>query len=492
MSSLKKIISSSFLLSSEGILRKMVGLVSTLILARVLLPADFGIIAIAIMVMGLFEALKQFGGNMYLLRAEKVTDDMINTAWTIGLSSTTVFALLLAYSAPFVANYYDDERLTLVLWIYASMWIVQNIGSPGTILLKREQNYFPLVSLSIASKILSVIIAITIALIYENYWALIIGQYSMALTGSIGSYFIVKYRPRLCLKEFKVQWNFSSWWMLQSILGYVKTQLDTFLVSSMYDKGGLGSYHNMKYLSSMPTTFLIAPATEPLIADLAQTKNNHNYFAFKYNVSLLVPLCIAIPFCAFFIPHHELITLILLGSNWVEYSNLFSVFCVSVLTICVQQHAARVFVIHEKTKPLFYFELASFIIIFSLLLGLDIETVFTFALIKITTEAVFSFALFAYITIQYTGFRNFMICLSGIVPIVLSALFSTYTSLLVSTDNPILMQFIYTALIFITTFFVSLIFIAYLFSSKNKEWQYILDLLKKIAATAAEKLNLAH
>lgn len=490
MASLKKALTGSFLLSFESVLRKLVGLVSTLILARMLVPEDFGIIAIALMTMGLLEALKQFGGGAYILRAKTVTPGMLNTSWTIGFISSSFMAILSILLIPVATSYFEDDRLHNILLVYASLIIVKAAGNPGKFILKKEQNYLPIVKVTIIGKIISVIIAISVALTMKNYWALIAGQYAMALNGTIGSYFIHHHRPKLCLTGFKKQWQFSSWWLLQSIIGYCKSQADTFIVGSLFNKASLGSYHTIKYLASFPTTYLIGPAIEPLLAQLAPIKDNKNYFNQQYIISLIAPLCIAIPGCVFIFNFHELLTLTILGDNWQKYSVLFAVLCINIVTILIQNHANRVLVIHAKTKQLFYFQLVSFGLLYSYILTNDITSIYDFAIIIISFEFAFACVFFTYVSICYTSLKNYLLCLITSVPIIIASIFAIIISNLISFQAPLLIEFIITAISFGIIFLTLLIIQIYLLKGISKEWCYIWNLIVKIFNYFTEKLHL--
>ena len=151
-------------------------------------PEDFGIIAIALLVMGLFETIQQFEGGAYLMRSKEINDSMVNTSWTIGLIMSVILALALYLSIPLVVDYYEDPRLEAVLTIYSTLLIVRYFGNPATVYLRRSQNYLPLIKVTFTAKLLSVILAVGTAVTYKNYWALIIGQYSASLFSAIGSY----------------------------------------------------------------------------------------------------------------------------------------------------------------------------------------------------------------------------------------------------------------------------------------------------------------
>ena len=100
MSNAKKGVLGAFLLIAEALGKKSIGIVSTLILARVLVPEDFGVVAITTLIMGFIDALADTGANQYLQRCETVTDKIVNSAWTLNiLIKAPILGLLLLFSS---------------------------------------------------------------------------------------------------------------------------------------------------------------------------------------------------------------------------------------------------------------------------------------------------------------------------------------------------------------------------------------------------------
>jgi len=489
LSSLNKIFTSSFLLSFEAVLRKLVGLVSTLVLARLLVPEDFGLIAIALMVMGLIDAMKQFGGGTYLLKSERIDTDMINTSWTISFLANLLMALVLILATPYIAEYYTDDRLKGVLWAFSGIWLVRSLGNPALVMLRREQNYLPIVKLSIFTKVIAVIVVIISAIIFESYWALVLGQLTTYTLMTIGSYFLYHHKLKFCLNNFKEQWQFSSWWTLQSLVGFFQTQLDTFLVSSMYDKSALGSYHTIKYFASMPITFFLQPASEPLFVELRKIKDNKEYFNQQFNVSFLVTLLVAAPLALFLMQEHYLVTATLLGDNWTEYSGLFAIFCISIITYTLQRQALDTMVILGSTKGLFYFQILSFVTVYGILLYRNATTIMEFSTIKVGLEISIAALLFIYITLKYTSLRSIIHLVIASTPIIISLLICHYLNLKIDTEYPVFIQLVIAGLLFFTTYLVSLLFFCFLLRKSSPEWRYIWNLAERVVLNLTTKIR---
>ena len=99
---------------------RLIGFISTLILARLLAPDDFGIIAMASLVVGLADVLLGLGVNVALIQNRHPTQAHYDTAWTLRLAQMTVAAGLVCLSAPQAEIYFNDPRISSVLFVMAA------------------------------------------------------------------------------------------------------------------------------------------------------------------------------------------------------------------------------------------------------------------------------------------------------------------------------------------------------------------------------------
>ena len=98
---------------------KAVGVVNVIILARLLTPDDFGVIAMAMIIIGFLRALAETNVDSAVVRNENATEDDYNTAWTIRIISGIIMTTVLIVFAPFVSNYFNDARVVYVIQIIA-------------------------------------------------------------------------------------------------------------------------------------------------------------------------------------------------------------------------------------------------------------------------------------------------------------------------------------------------------------------------------------
>lgn len=464
----------SALLVGEGLINKTVGLISTLILARLLAPDDFGLVAIGVLLMGFVEILTKTDGMQYLIRSEKVTRDDLDTYWTLNLYLNSGLAGLFFLSAPLAAAYYGDERLISIIYFLCVQIVIQSLRSPSEAYLFRNHQYLPLAKVSIASKIAAVIVSASTAILFKTYWALLLGQFAHVVVSVIGTYIVAPYLPRLTLVNVKSQWSFSAWAIPQSVMGYLRTQLDTLIVSANYGKDMLGSYHVLKYLSYIPSANVIVPATQPLLVELAQLKSDKKAFSLQFNVSFIAVMILAVPIASIMITHHELIVHSFLGDQWVKFSPLLGSFALLVIATAMQQQANRVLIVHANTKHIFFYELVSFTCLYSVIFICDFDNLYTFTYLRVTIESIFALAYMSVISIKHTSLGNYLRLLIATLPIVASSIIGGYSSLLITdVSRYSIVNLALASAIFMLTFIASLIGFYWLFMRENEEWRFL-------------------
>jgi lipopolysaccharide exporter len=481
MSNLKKGVVGSLLLVVEAFLNKAIGLISTLILARVLLPEDFGIVAIAVLTIGFFAILSETGSAHYLLRAQSIDKSEVNTSWTINLILRLVLCVIIFGASYLAAAYFEDSRLTALIQVLALVFVFDALKNPAIIYLKRSQEYGKIVKVNIIGKFLAVCVAVSIALYFESYWALVAGQATSVFTGLIGNYLIYPFTPKFELSNAKRQWRFSGWMIPQSILGYFRTQLDTILVSSVFGKGELGSYHTMKYVAFIPTSNLIMPMTNTFLVEMRKAAFDANNFNNVFNASLLIPLLFAAPIAAFLFYFHESVVLVLLGNNWIQYSQLLGIFGLLVPASAVHRHCSRTLIIYNKPKHILIYELITFIVIYGVLFFVGLQDLFVFTYVRVGMEQILSLSFLLYISMKYTNSKTTLKLFFGVFLIATSCTIAIFLlSFVPVLSDYIVVNLAFKAVLFFVVFYIIFALFYVLVLRYFTEWQYIASLLIRV------------
>ncbi|MEM1145229.1 MAG: oligosaccharide flippase family protein [Pseudomonadota bacterium] len=417
----KRVLVGSALLVTRSFAIKFIGLLSTLVLARVLAPQDFGLVALATLALSFLEVFSRTGSAQYVLRASSVDDQLVNSAWTLDMVLKLAASALLALSSGSISGYYAEPKVIPILLALSGMMAFETLRNPGLWLLEREQEFGRIVTLSIASKVFAATVGVTIAILFKSYWALVIGQVINSVCQVLGSYVAHAYRPRICTTGIRRQLRFSGWLVPQALLGYGRTQLDTFLVSSAFGNAQLGSFTTMKYLAFLPGAHILLPATHPLLAELAQSKSNSSHFRLQHNLSLLVTLALAMTLSLSLAGTAQPLIKFVLGEQWVPYHRLFLWFALLLPAYAAFHHATRTLLVFGQTNVALFYELFAALFIFVPVLTLGVEDLERFTSLRVRLELVASFLFLLATTLRFTGVVNTLKLLMLSLPVVMGA-----------------------------------------------------------------------
>lgn len=255
-------------LSGAKALVNILALCSTFVLARLLTPEDFGLVAIATMLITVLASVTEMSLASALVHHAAPSDEHFNTAWTMNLLRALLVGGLLAGASPWVADFYDDQRLVPVLLLLAVSVVLGGLNNPKMVVLTRKLEFWQEFAVSVSQKVFGFVVGVGMALVFKSYWALVGGTLASQLAGVIASYCVVRYRPRFALSRARELWSFSIWITLSQIVNTLNWKLDHFLISTFVGARALGVYTVGDNLAGLPTRESVGPLEKTLFPGL--------------------------------------------------------------------------------------------------------------------------------------------------------------------------------------------------------------------------------
>lgn len=376
----KRVFVSSLWMLSIKFIQRGLGLVSTLILARLLVPADFGVVAIIAIVVQFFNTFSNVGSDQYLIQKQTLDDADLHTAFSINVVFKMVLWAILFALAPYVSGYFDRPDLTWPLRVAASALLISAFTSPGVSLLKRELRYRNLLFLSITQKLLSFSVVMVIAFTAPSFWALIAGDLVAAAAFAFGSWFVHPYRARVGLRQFREQAAFSQWIIYRSLFGFVRAQSDTFVVSRHFSIEAIGIFQVAKSLSAMPASDIVAPAIDPLLSAFSRVRDDPADLGFKLRTALLAVSIMILPVCGYMVAFGGTIVETFLGAKWSDAHTVFIAMAPLVFTLAMSRIFESICITLRMLPHLLAYNIAStvFLVVCLLMLVDSDLALFTF------------------------------------------------------------------------------------------------------------------
>ncbi|WP_376087629.1 oligosaccharide flippase family protein [Roseomonas sp. CCTCC AB2023176] len=258
---------------------RAVGLVSIMFTARLLTPADFGVIGTAAIVIGLFDILRRTGAGEGLIRLKEIDREHVETAWTINLTVCAVVSAGLFVSAPLAAQLLNEPRLEEVLRVMCFLPVIDAFVSPGGSLFMRNMEFRREFILRFSQKVVATTLTVIGAFVTRDYWGLVGGMLAGSMVFTVVSYFLYPFRPRLHVRRLHDFLGFSAWSFLQGLASYVALTIDEIIVRRVAPTEVFGLYHTSRDLSRVFVSEFVAPAAAALLPGLARLQAEPRRFA---------------------------------------------------------------------------------------------------------------------------------------------------------------------------------------------------------------------
>jgi lipopolysaccharide exporter len=341
----KKVVKGGVWVFSLRILNRGLGFIRTIILARLLAPEDFGLMGIAMLSISTLETFSQTGFQAALIQKNENIESYLDTAWTVSAIRGLILFLILFFTAPLIAEFFNSPQATLIIRVIAVSTLFSGLSNIGMILFQKELEFNKLFFYELSATVVDLGVAVTLAFLLRNVWALVWGGLAANFVRLFMSYIIQQYRPRIGLdkEKFHELLSFGKWVLGSSILVFLITQGDDILVGKMLGITALGLYQMAYHISNLPATEithvisrLTFPAYSKLQDDLPKLKE-------AYLKVLQVTAFISIPLAGgIFILAPEF-TRIFLGNKWTAMVPPMQVLVMSGLVRSIQATTGPVF-----------------------------------------------------------------------------------------------------------------------------------------------------
>ena len=306
---------------------RILSLVKTIVLARLLLPNQFGIYGIAALILAFLEILTDTGINVFLIQEEDDVEHYVNTAWVVSILRGTLICLLIVLFSTFVSSFFKTPESRNILLLISIVPLIKGFINPSIVkfqkylLFKKEFIFRSFLTL------IEAVLTITFAIITKSAVSLVIGLLISAVFEMALSFYIAKPIPSLRFKieNFKLVFNRGKWITLAGIFEYLYRNLDNITVGKILGVTSLG-YYDMAYkISILPITEVsevFSKVTFPIYTKIKEDKKRLKKAFMKV---MLTTTVIVLPIVIILIIFTEPLVLLFLGKNWLPIINVLKV-----------------------------------------------------------------------------------------------------------------------------------------------------------------------
>ena len=302
-----------------------ISFVSGVLVARLLTPADFGLVAMASSCVALVSLIQDLGLNQATIQREKLSQGQMSALFWLSLVTSFFLAGLLALCAPAVAWFFGDARLTGVTVAFAFLILLGGSQSQPFAILNRELRFVTLAGLDVLSATVSAVAGVTVAWLTSSYWALLAGSLASGLTGIVCVWILCNFKPGRPSFEgdFKEIFRFGTGLSGFNILSYLARNADNVLIGRFYGAEQLGLYDRAYRLLLFPLMQIQTPLGRVMLPLLARLQSDPERYRTAFTECMSLLMMAVQPGLMLVVVFADDVFLILLGPHWVPAAPIF-------------------------------------------------------------------------------------------------------------------------------------------------------------------------
>jgi PST family polysaccharide transporter len=340
----------------------ILSMLSIFILARLLTPEDFGLVAIASVIATLLQSMVQIPVSQALIAIEKPIKEHFDTAFTINIIRTSLISLVLLTLALPIANFYDEPKVTSILIVFSIAALASGFTNPKFVIFEKSLNFSYLFFTNTLSKVLAIGVSIAIAFYTESYWALVIGSVITQMLNVVFTYCFLPYLPKFSLQKQEEILSFSIWVSLSHVINNINWKLDQLLIGKFFGTASLGVYNIGNELASLPTRETTTPLNRALFPAFSQLIHQPERFTNAYLTSISIFYSIILPIGFGLALVAEPLVLLALGKQWSGAIIVLEMLAATYAVACIASVTKAIAMATGKTKMIFKRDIVFFVV----------------------------------------------------------------------------------------------------------------------------------
>ena len=306
---------------------KLFAAVQLIVLARLLVPDQFGLFAIASMTLLGFDVLTRTGFNDAIIYKRGNIESYLHTAFMIQVARGLLLAGVVIVCAKYVATFFNEPVAAEVITVLAVIQIVRGFRSLGIVLLARDINFRSEASYLTTGNFVSVAATLILAWILRDVWCLVYGAIIGEIWLTASSYFVHPYRPKLyfSFEKAKELIRFGIWLFLAGVVSYISLQADNIAVGKLLSTESLGVYYMAFRVSNLFVEEVSKPIGRVLQPAYATLQNEPDRLRLALEKAATVFLVVLTPIAAFLMCSAWVTIPLVLGAKWLKVTEIFSI-----------------------------------------------------------------------------------------------------------------------------------------------------------------------
>lgn len=348
-----------------------------IILARLLMPEMFGLVAMVVVFISIGQALMDGGMTSSIIRTKNPDQLDYSTVFITNIIMSLGVYGLIFIAAPYIALFYNQEILTNIIRILSFTFVIRALVAVHMAKLTKEMNFKLQMKLQIPSTVMAGIVGISMA--YQGYgvWSLVWLNLIQAISFTVQTLIFMKWRPSLIFnfERFKYHFNFGYKLTLASLIDVIFNDAYRIVIGRLYSPAAVGFFHQAETLRLFPVqqiSTVVGKVTYPLFAKM----NDDDALKFAYKITMKLVLVLIVPLMLGLILMAEEGFRFLFGEKWLPAVPYFQILALASIVRPLSLYNLNILKVKGRSDIFLRIEiLKKFIGIVLLIIGLNFQVI---------------------------------------------------------------------------------------------------------------------
>ncbi len=313
---------------------QFISLVIQIILARILMPEDYSIIALATVFIAIGNVFIQTGFAPALIQKNEVNELELSSVFHLGILVSLSIYFIIYVSAPFISNFYEEQTLTGILRIQSITIIFASISSVHNALLVRSLQFKKMFKFRTLAFILQGIVGIFLATQGFGVWALVYANMVNSITMAISLFIVIDWRPKLVFSISKINklFSFSSRILIMNLSNTIYNNIKSLIIGKSFEPAVLGYYNRGIQIPTLIMVNTDGAINTVMFPVLSSCQNDRSAFLSAYRRSLKTSCYLVFPMMIGLAAVAKPLTLLLLTDKWLPSVPFMIIACLTCMT----------------------------------------------------------------------------------------------------------------------------------------------------------------
>lgn len=292
--------------------------IKMIILARLLLPDQFGVYGIALLVLALLETITETGVNVFLIQEKEKLETYLDSAWIVSILRGIVIFLVMNLSSNYIASFFHSSNAVYILILFSFVPLIRGFINPSEVKFQKEVNFDKEFAYRSCLSLVDTIVSIVVVFYTHQIAGLAVGAIVGVIMQVILSFALISPKPKINIQKSYLAKIFhrGKWVTLSGIFNYLFHNADNIVVGRLLGSGNLGLYQMAYNISMLPITDVTNVISKVTFPVYSQISNDRQRLRKAFIKTIFFICLVTIPFGVILFLNAPQLVGFFLGSKW--------------------------------------------------------------------------------------------------------------------------------------------------------------------------------